>query len=163
MRGLLTSISNYNAISHALSNKASQTWASFLSSINLRITKIITLFHMLYQTKLPKPEHRSFHRSISELQLWLLLQFLEDRMSRFCKRTEFAFRQINRYTGLKYKAWDIIIMSHALLYFKYVYLYYIHYRFNHWTYLHDYSSRKVVHWFIQKIVIFMYRHVPTWA
>ena len=30
--------------------------------------QILTLFHMIYQAKLPKHEHRSFHRSISKLQ-----------------------------------------------------------------------------------------------
>jgi hypothetical protein len=30
------------------------------------------------------------------------------------------------------------------------YKYYIHYRFNHGTYLHAYSSRKVEHWFMKK-------------
>jgi hypothetical protein len=37
-RGLLSSISNSDVISHALSNKASRKWTLFLSSVNLRIT-----------------------------------------------------------------------------------------------------------------------------
>ena len=41
-------------------------------------------------------------------------------------------------------------MSRALLYFKSIYLYYIHYRFNHGTYLHVYSSGKVEQLFIKK-------------
>jgi len=32
-----------------------------------------------------------------------------------------------------------------------VHLFYIYYRFNHGTYLHVYSSRKVEHWFIKKL------------
>jgi hypothetical protein len=44
--------------------------------------------------------------------------------------------QINICTE-KYKAWDYVSR-----------LYYIHYRYNHGTYLHAYSSSKVEHWYI---------------
>jgi hypothetical protein len=42
---------------------------------------------------------------IAELQFWLLLQFLEDRCHVFVRGLNSrSVSQINRYTGLKYKA-----------------------------------------------------------